>query len=530
MHLRHAIASTLLAAWLILPSCANPTPTTTPERTQYEATSTCADLDAFLAQLVRLPHGDRLVRGSLGTSHEGRDIPLVRAALPMADETTALRALVVANIHAGEIEGKESVQQILREIAEGQHEQLLAGCVLWFVPIYNADGNERIAKKNRPEQNGPPAVGERPNAQGLDLNRDFVKAEAPETRALLAAIHRIDPHLLFDLHTTDGSWHGYDLTYAPSLATNCDPAVAALTRRILDDATGTLLQNNPPLRTFDYGNFETRDWDGGGAPSSQANVRGWWTYDHRARYVINGFGLRNRIGILSEAYSNAEFASRIASTRAFTLSCLASAAARKDEILATTNAADALLSERAQPISFGYGTTFQQPIVQPVLVGDCDRIQLPDGLGVRLARKPGARVEVMPVFRGFVSTQHIELPEAWAIPSPPPEVLSALAAHGVRFERLAEARNATAAEFLVTKKRKPKRPFQGHQELQIDGAYGQPTERMLPAGTAWIDARQPLARLAATLLEPVSEDSLSTWNFFEAMTGDAYPALRITAQ
>jgi hypothetical protein len=58
-----------------------------------------------------------------------------------------------------------------------------------------------------------------------------------------------------------------------------------------------MLQAEPPLRTFDYGNFETRDWDGGGAPSSQANVRGWWTYDHRARYVINGFGLRNRIGI-----------------------------------------------------------------------------------------------------------------------------------------------------------------------------------------------------------------------------------------
>jgi hypothetical protein len=53
---------------------------------------------------------------------------------------------------------------------------------------------------------------------------------------------------------------------------------------------------------------------------------------------------------------------------------------------------------------------------------------------------------------------------------------------------------------------------------------------MLPAGTAWIDARQPLARLAATLLEPVSEDSLSTWNFFEATTGDAYPVLRITAR
>ncbi|MBK8099367.1 MAG: hypothetical protein IPK26_19835 [Planctomycetes bacterium] len=107
--------------------------------------------------------------------------------------------------------------------ARAAREDLLRGAELWFLPIYNPDGNEAVDRKNRPEQNGPDTVGKRPNGQGLDLNRDFVKADAPETRALLRLIDTVDPHVFMDLHTTDGSTHGYHLTFAPSLATSLDP-------------------------------------------------------------------------------------------------------------------------------------------------------------------------------------------------------------------------------------------------------------------------------------------------------------------
>ena len=131
-----------------------------------------------------------------------------------------MRILVNANIHAGEVEGKEATQMILREIAFGEHEELLRGADLMFVPVYNPDGNDRIDKKNRASQNGPDGgVGERANAQGLDLNRDFLKAESPECRALLRLFRMHDPHLFMDLHTTNGSHHGYQLTYSPSLST-----------------------------------------------------------------------------------------------------------------------------------------------------------------------------------------------------------------------------------------------------------------------------------------------------------------------
>ncbi|MCY2958472.1 MAG: M14 family metallopeptidase [Planctomycetota bacterium] len=498
-------------------------PQTVPERTDHKETSRAADVAGFLAGLSTLPHYDRLQVTVAGKSHEGREQQLVRVALPDVRKD-AIRALVIANIHAGEVEGKEAVQVLLREFAQGEHEALLQKCVLWFLPIYNIDGNERIDAKSRPEQNGPDAVGQRANAKGLDLNRDFVKSEAPETRTLLRLMNELDPHLFFDLHTTDGSWHGYHLTYAPSLSPNMDRDLARLSRELLDATTASL---QPKFATFDYGNFETHDWDGSGAPESQQGVRGYWSYDHRARYCVNGFGLRNRIGILSEAYSNADFATRIAATRAFVLSVLTAAAARDDAVRAACAAADRRLTTPEAPVYFGFDTVFGDPETMSLSIGDCDKLELPDSLGKRFIRKADTKNETMPVFRRFRSRQQIALPIAWAIPAPFAGVQEQLERHGVRCEVLTTERTTATATFTIKQKRKPKRPFQGHQELQLEGTWAKATSATLQAGTLFIDAHQPLARVAAQLLEPQSEDSLSTWNFLEAMTIDLYPVLRI---
>src|SRR5262245_4846187 len=137
-----------------------PQPPTKPEATGYKETSRAADTAQFLQALGSLPHHERLTVSVAGKTTEGRELQLVRVALPDRKPESLLRVLVIANIHAGEVEGKEAVQALLREFAQGEHEALLKKCALWFVPIYNVDGNERIDPKNRPEQNGPDAVGQ----------------------------------------------------------------------------------------------------------------------------------------------------------------------------------------------------------------------------------------------------------------------------------------------------------------------------------------------------------------------------------
>src|SRR5262249_2914898 len=138
---------------------------------------------------------------------------------------------VMANIHAGEVEGKEAMFSIARRIALGDLKPVLANLVVLIAPIYNADGHEKISVQHRTLPNGPlGGVGTRENAMGLDLNRDYMKLESPEAQGLVRLFNRWDPHLTVDLHTTNGSYHGYHLTYSPPLNPNADPGLIAFER------------------------------------------------------------------------------------------------------------------------------------------------------------------------------------------------------------------------------------------------------------------------------------------------------------
>jgi len=199
------------------------------ERTDYRQTSSYADVLGFLDSLQTMT--DDLRVGTLGSSPEGRAVPYVIAARPMASSPAEAQRsgkpviYLQANIHAGEVEGKEAAQMLLRDLTVGPLRALLDKIVLLVVPIYNTDGNERwgAGEQNRPGQNGPEPVGQNTNSQGLNLNRDYVKMEAPETRGSAALILSWDPDLFMDLHTTNGSYHGYVLTYAPGLNPNSNP-------------------------------------------------------------------------------------------------------------------------------------------------------------------------------------------------------------------------------------------------------------------------------------------------------------------
>ena len=500
-------------------------PETIAESSNYAETSRVADVSRFIKECVGLPHGDRLTISVAGKSTEGRRMLMVKVARPQPTDAPRLRALIIGNIHAGEVEGKEAVQELLREFATGKHEQILQHCEVWFIPIYNLDGNEAVKSGNRRGQNGPDVVGQRANGQGLDLNRDFVKADAPETRTILGLFNSIDPHLFVDLHTTNGSHHGYHLTYAPSLSTNLEQGIDRFGRSLLADAREEMKSQGFDI--FDYGNFETRDWDGGGAPSSDKEVRGWYTYDHRPRYGVNYFGLRNRIGILSEAYSYADFKTRIAATRAFVLTLLKGMVSKKDEAIATMAAADRRASSGNGAIYLGTDTHFAEPERLPILAGKVTREGGRMGKPLRFVRVTESTPETLPVARRFRSLRHVRLPIGWAIKAPTKEVVQRLTLHGIEFDPVTEPQIASAREFEVTKKRKPKRPYQGHQELLIEGQWLDTKPHKLPIGTIIIPANQRLASLAAILLEPTSEDSLSSWNFFEAATDKFYPVLRL---
>ena len=348
-----ALAMMSAIACLEGPNMASTSPLTRAEQSDFQETSRYADVRAFIDALAS--QTPRVRVEMFGRSEEGRELPLLVIGDPPADRPVGRSGpalptvFVMANIHAGEVEGKEAVLHLARRLTLGDLQPLLRSAVWLFAPIYNADGNEKVSLENRSEQYGPVGgVGTRENARGLDLNRDFMKLESSEARALVGAFTRWNPDVVVDLHTTNGSYHGYHLTYAPALNPNADPRITAFTRDRLLPAVRRAMTERHEFRTYDYGNFAVaesleEELEGFG-PDDTRKV--WRTYDPRPRFGNNYVGLRNRIAILSEAYSYVSFERRVRATEAFVEEIMRFVAAHSADIGSLTTGADAAQSTR----------------------------------------------------------------------------------------------------------------------------------------------------------------------------------------
>jgi hypothetical protein len=507
-----------------------PAPLTVPETTGYRRTSSHAEVLAFL-DVVDAAGDPRVVRSRFGTTPEGRELPLLIVAdPPVADPAAALasgkpRVLVMANIHAGEVEGKEACLELLREIvwgsegAAGAEPYPVGGVVLLLAPIYNADGNDRFGPKNRPLQNGPALNGQRQTAAGLDLNRDYLKLEAPESRALVALMQSWDPQVVVDLHTTDGSAHGYELTYAPPLSPSAHPLLLDTLNRDWLPALRQRMRERWSFEVFDYGNFMTATGDEAEFKDDPDAVSGWRSFDHRPRFGNNYVGLRNRLAILSEAYSYADFPVRIAASKAFIIEILRMSAERGEQIGALCRRLDEETAAQAAA-----GVLFQATSaelvsrgVEPLLLRGVEKRPDPEtGEEVQVATGPRTTVEV-PIFVRFEARAAKPVPRAYLFPPERGDIVGLLDAHGIRYEVLGETYTHLVQTFLLYDPGPLVEPFPGtggHRPRQVTWDVHEGV-RHLPAGTVRVPMDQPLARVAFHLLDPESDDGLVVWNFWD---------------
>jgi hypothetical protein len=511
-----------------------PRPQTRAERTRYQETSRSEDVVAFLDSLAAMD--GRLVRTSIGRTGEGRELAAVIASRPRVSTPAEARALnrpivyVQGNIHGGEVEGKEALQMLLRDLALDPRPNVLDSVVLVALPNYNADGNERWGPqaRQRGAQNGPETVGQRPNAAGLDLNRDYVKLEAPETRASLDAFNRWDPDVFVDLHTTNGSYHGYALTYSPSL----HPAapLGAFTHDTLLPEVRRRVKARHAFETFPYGNFGSDEGVGPRQPLTDPVKNGWYTYEHKPRYGTNYYGLRGRVSVLSEAYSHDPFERRVASTYAFVRELL-SYVAERPTAARLAAARTAAQPSGAVPIRGGFAQPSRQPVLVEVLAATGDSSETQPGVPRGIRRTGRFVTQPMPVIDRFEGTLARAIPTGgWAIDATAPGADSAvklLRAHGVRVERAAAMAAGDVETFRADSVVKAARAFQGHQEVRLEGSWR--TERRALANVHVVSAAQPLALLALELLDPQSDDGLTTWNVFDASLrpGGDFPVVRL---
>jgi Zinc carboxypeptidase len=515
-------------------------PLTRAEQSAFEDTSRYADVRAFIDALTR--QTPRVRVENFGRSEEGRDLPLLVVGEPPADappprtDSRLPVVFVMANIHAGEVEGKEAVLHLARRLTLGDLQPLLRSAVWLFAPIYNADGNERVSLDNRSEQYGPVGgVGIRENAKGLDLNRDFMKLESSEARALVSLFTRWDPDVVVDLHTTNGSYHGYHLTYAPALNPNTDSRIDEFTRERLLPAVRRAMADRHHFRTYDYGNFAVagsldEELEGFG-PDDRQKV--WRTYDSRPRFGNNYIGLRNRIAILSEAYSYLSFERRVRATEAFVEEIMRFVAASPSDIGSLTNRVDREWTSSHTSAESGVAFALRpRPTPVDVLVGAIDMmVNQRSGKPMRIMIESVATPTSMTVYDGFLSTATRRVPAEYIVPVSPTglhEVVERkLREHGILVERREVPSRASVEQFAIAQVRHADQLFQRHHATSVTGRFERRDVDVAP-GSLVVRTNQPLGRLAFYLLEPESNDGLTTWNVLDSglAAGGTHPILK----
>jgi Zinc carboxypeptidase len=521
---------------------------TRPERSNYEQTSRYADVVAFMEAVAQAaPKTIHLT--TFGYTNEGRALPLAVVGAPDASpeavrRTGKLRVYIQGNIHGGEVEGKEAAQMLLRDLAQGKHADWLKTMVLLIGPIYNADGNERVTLTNRGRQNGPVGgMGQRPNAQNLDLNRDHMKLDSPEGRSVVKLMNDYDPHVSMDLHTTNGSYHAYHLTYAPPLNQATDAAIIDLLRKQWLPEVTKVIKSKYGWDYYYYGNVSGGGRGGrgrggrgrGGAPAGRGAApapaqqppgeRIWATFDNRPRFNNNYIGLRNRIAILSEAYSYATFQDRITATTRFVDENLNFAHAHADAIKRLTAEVD-----KRPLVGSTLGLRAEQeraPEPVEILMGEVTEERNPYSGQLMFRRADVSKPERMIEQGTFSATVTERVPSAYFIPSNLRTVIDRLQAHGIATTTLQASETLAVEEFRIEGIDVASQPFQNRTERTLRGAWAQ-VDRELPAGTLRVDLTQPLGRLAFYLIEPQSDDGLANWNLVDGLEADAklYPIVR----
>ena len=467
------------------------------EAANFAQTPSYAATRAYLDRLVAASPLLKIER--FGFTAQGRELYAVRAAKPGPAAKPVL--LTQAGIHSGEIDGKDAGLMLLRDIALRGKDDLLDRADFLFVPIFNADGHERTSPYNRPNQRGPGNQGWRTTAQNLNLNRDYLKADTPEMRAMRGFLNRLDPALILDLHVSDGIDYQYDITFTfPGWAGS--PSHSPAIGRWLDSRYRPTITNALTRAGHIPGLYieavDPRQLDKGALLSPDT-----------PRYSTGYGELARQPTVLVETHSLKPYRQRVLGTYVLIEESLRLLGAEGDG-LATAIATD-LTSRPATTV------LTWKPFAKPLFTIDAFkgveqesyRSAASGGNEVRWLGRPVSRK--VPVFiqsPDFVAT----LPAAWWVPVTKPEVIALLKLHEIEFETIDAPRTMTL-DMVRLADPKLGKPDEGHIPLTAAYRHAARSETF-PAGSVRVSSDQPLGLLAAAMLEPESPDSLLAWNFY----------------
>ncbi|KAF0204757.1 MAG: hypothetical protein FD170_182 [Bacteroidetes bacterium] len=452
----------------------------------------------------------------IGSSPQGRAIPMMIIDRDGLTTPEAIRAkgrvivLIQACIHAGEPDGKDAMMVLLRDILiNKKHKNLLEKSSIVFIPILNVDGHERFGPYNRINQNGPDEMGWRTNASNLNLNRDFLKADALEMQHWLKFYSKWLPEFFVDIHTTDGADFQYALTYDTEIYGTLDSGITRWLKNIYEPRiTSKMKESGFPI--FPYVQF--RNWH---------DPRSGLRTGAAPPMISQGYAaLQNRPALLIETHMLKDYKTRVDATiqmlvhtlfivnhQAESLKTLidmadkstASPAFRKQEYILkwVTSKTDSTMIDFE---GFDY-----KNIKSDLTGGDWFIYDNTKPLTMKL-----------PFFNKTIPSSKTMLPEAYIIPAEWTEVISRLKLHGIKMDLLTQPTEVKVKSYKFRDFDFRKTPNEGRHMVTTEVDEIEEI-RVFPAGSAIVHTNQRTAKVIAGILEPLAPGSFVEWGFFNAV-------------
>ena len=488
------------------------------ERTGYRQTANYEETMRYCRQIEGASRWVKVT--SYGVSPQGRDLPLVilskdRAFTPAAARATGKPVILIHNgIHSGEIEGKDASLALMRDIAALRtREELLDHAILLVLPIFSVDAHERRGRYNRINQNGPEEMGWRSTSVGLNLNRDYLKVETAEMRALISQVYtKWWPELLVDNHTTDGADYRHDVTYAFNHGPGQPPS---LQRWFAEAFEGRVV---PRLAELGHLPAPYLSFRRGADPASGLDFG-----DSPPRFS-NGYPqLQCRGALLVETHMLKPYETRVRATYDLMLALLEEINARPAAL------AQAVADAESATVARGRSTDPGQRIVALnsrtsdrsvpfAYKGKVTRWEMSDITGARVPRYSDAPWDtILPLYRDQVAGLVVVQPAGYLIPQEWTVCRDRLDIHGVRYRRLAKAWTDTVEVQHVLQWSAAAAQFEGHHPLSVSRDTLERRVRSFRPGDLWVPLDQRSAMVAVQLFESRAPDGLTWWNYFDTV-------------
>lgn len=499
------------------------------EKSGYKITPNYADTMAYLRRVAEAAPGQVKIEG-FGNSGEGRELTIVIASKDGIFDPAALHAakrpivLVQNSIHAGEMDGKDSCMALLRDMVITKTQaQLLDRAVFVFIPIYNADGHERRSPYNRINQNGPEEMGWRGNGTNLNLNRDYLKADAPETRAFLKLVQRWTPDFFVDDHVTDGADYQYDVTFTIDNGPQVPAAISQWVTTVVTpelekrvDATGHVV--SPTYITLN---------------DDSDPAQGLGFNDDPPRFSTGYMTLQNHPAMLVELHMLKDYKTRVTGNSELLKALFEIVNRDADKLIAMNKAADEEasrlgshpLSNASFPLSVQWnGET--TPFLFRGYKYTRELSAVSGTMWVRYSHEPWN--VTLPLQTGMKVSTFTVPPAAYILPPQWKRVIEVLEAHGVKMQQTSSDWTGSVEAYHCKQMMWQEKPFEGrHPIFGGEGAEGRggnfgectlSAERMTyPRGSYVVQLNQRLSKVAMHWLEPQAPDSAMRWGFFDSI-------------